>query len=228
MKGCKNCPAVHPHVRGVYGRTLVLQRHSERSIPTCVGFTRSSCTRRYDTTVHPHVRGVYKSWTAALSMYSGPSPRAWGLLVYDVSRVQLARSIPTCVGFTCSSAARAISFFGPSPRAWGLRTRRKGPDNGCRSIPTCVGFTFQWNSNSQLLPVHPHVRGVYSWAACSASSLAGPSPRAWGLPGPYDPKASDQRSIPTCVGFTQLSRISRWLAPVHPHVRGVYTIWICT
>ena len=71
--------AVHPHVRGVYTVSWISALGGigpsprawgllgdwyksvdvERSIPTCVGFTKDSRCDRSADAVHPHVRGVY-------------------------------------------------------------------------------------------------------------------------------------------------------------------------
>ena len=133
--------AVHPHVRGVYVTgtdirmgydgpsprawglriTATVSPRFQRSIPTCVGFTRRSIELVILRAVHPHVRGVYKSPVSPPRSSVGPSPRAWGLrrtpkgrwyrltvhphvrgvygLLYALMHLD-PRSIPTCVGFT--------------------------------------------------------------------------------------------------------------------------------
>ena len=92
---------VHPHARGVYDLTPIIntgitgpsprtwglrrlwdrQRHSFRSIPTHVGFTPGYGIGRCSPAVHPHARGVYVTDLATETIYDGPSPRTWGLLL---------------------------------------------------------------------------------------------------------------------------------------------------
>ena len=132
-----------------------------RFIPTCVGFmlgywvlmmipSGSSprawglCARppswRGSCSVHPHVRGAY--------------------VVKPKGRGQLARFIPTCVGFMSGRrrrsshwpvhphvrgvymviGSRRFSRLGSSPRAWGLSGTTTGITLVKRFIPTCVGF----------------------------------------------------------------------------------------
>ena len=159
--------------------------------------------------------------------FCGPSPRAWGLHRSGVNTLSVWRSIPTCVGFTPDRAQRP-SFVsvhphvrgvyekaaavgrvkrGPSPRAWGLRRRKAAP------VPHTA--------------VHPHVRGVYHRIHFRKIEFRGPSPRAWGLQVDRDPWEPSERSIPTCVGFTDQKTGSKRNALVHPHVRGVYGFVYC-
>ena len=153
--------SVHPHVRGDYGlpeEGLVitlgpsprawgllgrpgLRSVRRRSIPTCVGTTRTC--------------------TSCLCTPRGPSPRAWGLRCRSASGGVRRRSIPTCVGTTVSNDIvpkmltvhphvrgdyptpfpPRVGKRGPSPRAWGLLHRPHRGHRPARSIPTCVGTT---------------------------------------------------------------------------------------
>ena len=113
---------------------------------------------------------------------------------------------------------------GPSPRAWGLLQNHPTEHQPSRSIPTCVGFTSMPAETSPTAAVHPHVRGVYAKKSPSIVRIFGPSPRAWGLrPRPLW-RSRCWRSIPTCVGFTQPQGHRQKTHPVHPHVRGVYSL----
>ena len=114
-------------------------------------------------------------------------------------------------------------LIGPSPRAWGLRAYDDLKDGAVRSIPTCVGFTSCFILTASSTSVHPHVRGVYNSSKRFIEPVSGPSPRAWGLHGLNVRRAILGRSIPTCVGFTPARPFPKLSAPVHPHVRGVYT-----
>ena len=133
-----------------------------RFIPTCVGFmlgywvlmmipSGSSprawglCARppswRGSCSVHPHVRGAY--------------------VVKPKGRGQLARFIPTCVGFMQSAFGFQYIQNGSSPRAWGLFRPCENGEGAVRFIPTCVGFIHQVDRKS--------------------TDTDGSSPRAWGL-----------------------------------------------
>ena len=210
------------HMRGVYyvghadGDLVV------RPISTHVGFTVLDSIFLALSIVHPYVRGVYDSTKRKNNWRSSPSLRAWGLLNIE----------------------------------WQVT----GTD---RSISTYVRFMSWIMSILIRITVHPHTCGVYSSMLQSRAAFCGPSPRARGLrpaqrwschPHPharrvYDPewpcRLRQDRSIPTCVGFTVVSARTfrsfpgpsphtwglRWWwsrppghPPVHPHIRGVYDL----
>ena len=116
-------PPVHPHVRGEYiaARAAQLGQHGSsprawgihtraarphwpgRFIPTCVGNTNCFMLRDISATVHPHVRGEYGRCPWLISMTSGSSPRAWGILRQAAGSAKRYRFIPTCVGNTSST-----------------------------------------------------------------------------------------------------------------------------
>jgi len=174
-----------------------------RAIPTCVGTTGWPYRPPWPVPVHPHVRGDYGWLPSDRAAYSGPSPRAWGLLVVVVAGHHDHRAIPTCVGTTvhvplaiakkpghphvrgdyARRRAQLMLPSGPSPRAWGLRGHRRPGDVGKRAIPTCVGTTEGPRPVGGGGPGHPHVRGDYG-------PVLGSGPRA-------------RRAIPTCVGTTK-------------------------
>ena len=167
------------HMRGVYyvghadGDLVV------RPISTHVGFTVLDSIFLALSIVHPYVRGVYDSTKRKNNWRSSPSLRAWGLLNIE----------------------------------WQVT----GTD---RSISTYVRFMSWIMSILIRITVHPHTCGVYSSMLQSRAAFCGPSPRARGLrpaqrwschPHPharrvYDPewpcRLRQDRSIPTCVGFT--------------------------
>ena len=66
------------------------------------------------------------------------------------------------------------------------------------------------------------MRGVYTGCSSKIRCTDGPSPRAWGLRYKSLRHISHNWSIPTCVGFTPISRSNPFCLAVHPHVRGVY------
>ena len=131
---------------------------------------------------------------------------------------------------------------GPSPRAWGSQVNFPRAVSRIRSIPTCVGLTRRTRSATQPHAVHPHVRGAHAACSSAPSCHTGPSPRAWGSQHKEPHSQCGARSIPTCVGLTQATKVggsagrsiptcvgltsSRsapwWSGPVHPHVRGAH------
>ena len=104
--------------------------------------------------------------------------------VLDGPVSSLWRFIPTCVGYT-------------GRNAFSLLFRAD-----VRFIPTCVGYTAQSPGSPADVPVHPHVRGVYSDPRESAAGTDGSSPRAWGIQRRGKMPRRPYRFIPTCVGYT--------------------------
>ena len=237
-------PPVHPHVRGDYadmpGLVFWLVGPSPRawglltawtafakatrSIPTCVGTTTTPGLGYGISPVHPHVRGDYAPGLWHPPSHTGPSPRAWGLRGWFITRWGATPVHPHVRGDYIAGQYDGSGENGPSPRAWGLR----GPGRRTRGRGS----------------VHPHVRGDYGSSLIISGSLFGPSPRAWGLRHHERPKVYRSRSIPTCVGTTQLllealevlvrsiptcvgttpsSATRASSSSVHPHVRGDYT-----
>ena len=174
----------------------------------------------------------------------GPSPRAWGSRSGTARTRVPRRSIPTCVGLTSDEktptpgltvhphvrgahgdvVAAASPPAGPSPRAWGSLTRVHARVGGAWSIPTCVGLTTITFLRCSFRAVHPHVRGAHGERAVIFGYRRGPSPRAWGSPGPRCRGTGSPRSIPTCVGLTCCAGMAYAGIPVHPHVRGAHDV----
>ncbi len=179
---------------------------SLRSIPTCVGNTKTGAFPGFPGSVHPHVRGEYLSTHSFLYSFHGPSPRAWGIRKGKPPEVGACRSIPTCVGNT--------------------KTECCSPPTLARSIPTCVGNTVLGLYPALVAAVHPHVRGEYVDCPFIPSFTRGPSPRAWGILVDEFRRRALERSIPTCVGNTSGSHRGCRADPVHPHVRGEYRLRI--
>jgi len=75
-------------------------RESTRSIPTRVGNTLRRIFRAFSYPVHPHSRGEHSDSTSRSAAISGPSPLAWGTLVFPSGPGIGGRSIPTRVGNT--------------------------------------------------------------------------------------------------------------------------------
>ena len=168
------------------------------------------------------MRGVYLVLFRRRGRACGPSPRAWGLRSFQPKAIPRQRSIPTCVGFT-SKELEKYPKISVHPHVRGVYGEHVPPAHGhARSIPTCVGFTSASIYIRHISPVHPHVRGVYLPCHSKFVSTFGPSPRAWGLQRHHPDVPGRRRSIPTCVGFTQVRQICTYTPTVHPHVRGVY------
>ena len=217
------------------------------SIPTCVGLTSRHGFADAIPSVHPHVRGAHETPHSVASSVTGPSPRAWGSLPPPHLAATGRRSIPTCVGLTGVWWCRGRrSTVHPHVRGAHGDQRRASPRRR-GSIPTCVGLTLPESGQPPLASVHPHVRGAHQDQANGTLKAAvhphvrgahadhvyaraeadGPSPRAWGSPGGFPRAASGPRSIPTCVGLTEMPSPVRCSAAVHPHVRGAHPrrIW---
>src|SRR5690606_36898139 len=61
--------------------------------------------------------------------------------------------------------------------------------------------------------VHPHVRGAHHVHRALCEAGIGPSPRAWGSQTRPIPARPAERSIPTCVGLTELGIRRRTFPP---------------
>ena len=122
---CQPCqssgrPAVHPHVCGAYQRYFSVRISAggssprmwslhvwlkvspvfSRFIPTYVGLTKEGKFLFILSAVHPHVCGAYKTYSPISILFTGSSPRMWGLLSLSVFRHKIHRFIPTYVGLT--------------------------------------------------------------------------------------------------------------------------------
>ena len=131
---------VHPHVRGVYVKHLMMLLSRSGSSPRAWGLYANAalpiCAPRFI----PTCVGFMDLEAAMKAKPYGSSPRAWGLCFHlDHLRHNL-RFIPTCVGFmpyrigsqvsrSVHPHVRGVYFFraphrrrrlGSSPRAWGL------------------------------------------------------------------------------------------------------------
>ena len=93
-----------------------------------------------------------------------------------------------------------------------------------RFIPTCVGNTPGTICFVRGMPVHPHVRGEYLQRSGSGKRRGGSSPRAWGILFGCHEIIEALRFIPTCVGNTEWRGVESVSTPVHPHVRGEYSL----
>ena len=112
--------SVHPHMRGEYAPEdeppgglpgssphawgilsfVPLSSRIFRFIPTCVGNTSWTASRRKAATVHPHMRGEYATHAPQAMPEDGSSPHAWGIPPVGIAAGIKRRFIPTCVGNT--------------------------------------------------------------------------------------------------------------------------------
>ena len=192
--------------------------------------------------VHPHARGEYGALDRGTPLGTGSSPRAWGVCIPIRRRCPMGRFIPTRVGsifsrvFTPPRAtvhphARGEYYAaqllideqdGSSPRAWGVSIRVNVCQRNRRFIPTRVGSIAASALFRAFSSVHPHARGEYCSCALRCVSLAGSSPRAWGVWRKREERRRPWRFIPTRVGSMQYRFQQRARATVHPHARGEY------
>ena len=119
---------------------------------------------------------------------------------------------------------RAPANSGSSPHAWGIQILGRKLALDGRFIPTCVGNTHGSRRSRIYPPVHPHMRGEYSKDFRHALPEGGSSPHAWGIPIGKLMHDVDKRFIPTCVGNTSGRRPRKTPGPVHPHMRGEYSV----
>ena len=147
------------------------------------------------------MRGEYHHVHSHAVSEGGSSPHAWGILVCQLSKADVRRFIPTCVGNTgCAQAPQGLMlvhphmrgeyqhrarFFGrhdgSSPHAWGIRVSDGPDDLRRRFIPTCVGNTATSSSRWLMASVHPHMRGEYALKELRTMERRGSSPHAWGI-----------------------------------------------
>jgi len=131
-----------------------------RYTPTCVGKTRPSSDTDAGGSVHPHVRGENYVDERIRMTIGGTPPRAWGKHYILITRTQIIRYTPTCVGKTgCAKPTRSTTKVHPHVRGenysflflWQFLIRY---------TPTCVGKT--------QVSIYNRVR------------VRGTPPRAWG------------------------------------------------
>ena len=111
--------------------------------------------------------------------------------------------------------------FGSSPRVWGPRGGNLAEGHVVRFIPTGVGNTGGCPRWRRLLPVHPHGCGEHDVPTIVGSPATGSSPRVWGTRHRHLFNSGNGRFIPTGVGNTAASAISRACSRFIPtHVRN--------
>jgi len=152
-----------------------------RFIPTHVGNTGSSRSRRHRLSVHPHACGEHLIPKRSMPWMIGSSPRMWGTLKAGCPKDGIVRFIPTHVGNTdeirmseflfsvhphacgehSSHSSRVRSSAGSSPRMWGTRSNMNLVMLSTRFIPTHVGNTPGDAATSTIHTVHPHACGEH-------------------------------------------------------------------
>ena len=211
-------------------------------IPARAGFTHRRGVRRNRRVDHPRSRGVYSLVVCESVQLGGSSPLARGLREQlDWLRAAMG-IIPARAGFTKRWASpinllpdhpRSRGVYsagkktprkraGSSPLARGLRLPPSGGRHSRWIIPARAGFTsrpgLRWPGQGD----HPRSRGVYMSSRSCASSWAGSSPLARGLPRFCQPPFLRIRIIPARAGFTRARLVHRPRRQDHPRSRGVY------
>ena len=153
--------------------------------------------------VHPHLCGAYVVGMDAPPVVGGSSPPTWGIRL---------------------DSSTAFLKCGSSPHTWGIHRVRGQERAERRFIPTYVGHTRPRSRYHPHPPVHPHIRGAYAFASLRFLTIFGSSPHTWGILVTVPGALLHRRFIPTYVGHT--STVCRWASetPVHPHIRGAYSI----
>ena len=112
--------------------------------------------------------------------------------------------------------------YGSPPHAWGIPARFHQRRAARRFTPTCVGNTWPWRWSRWPPPVHPHMRGEYSFLDGLKDGLGGSPPHAWGILAVFRYHFTSSRFTPTCVGNTRAGSTPMRITSVHPHMRGEY------
>ncbi len=207
----------YPHLRGEHSSEASTSPARCGPSPRAWGARRSHRPSASSEPDHPHVRGEHRACTLVVKP-EPDHPHVRG--EHDAVLVELAReqrTIPTCVGSTDVCAASARLGRGPSPRAWGAQAAadevrvRVGPS------PRAWGARGQRLRPAAVRADHPHVRGEHGPRLLQRASRAdhphvrGEHARVVSAPG-------SRRTIPTCVGSTEVHVSSR--APCGPSPRA--------
>ena len=193
----------HPRSRGVYYRSLAIQRAYRGSSPLARGLRTPRRSAHPSLRIIPARAGFTVKWTPA--RYSSPDhPRSRG--VYE-SKLPGASSTP-----------------GSSPLARGLRRVNVERPVAGRIIPARAGFTKRKRFTRFVCPDHPRSRGVYSGRSVPWRPFGGSSPLARGLRARLRRRSRSRRIIPARAGFTVPFVGDGGGRADHPRSRGVYVI----
>ena len=192
-------------------------------IPARAGFTAAVRPGSVTSRDHPRSRGVYAAGGQYVTVPSGSSPLARGLLGRIAAQTPLIGIIPARAGFTrCHHGPRLthadhprsrgvylrpnrVRHFptGSSPLARGLRRVLYGSLHSAGIIPARAGFTRASPTSLTTRPDHPRSRGVYALTFPSLRTWAGSSPLARGLHLVESQEDWDKGIIPARAGFTR-------------------------
>ena len=191
---------------------------------------------------HPRSRGVYCGASRRVSLASGSSPLARGLLGVLRGSSDRPGIIPARAGFTSGVSSglaakrdhprsRGVYMVpavntapnpGSSPLARGLPGRLVVRRLGVRIIPARAGFTACAWFQVVMIADHPRSRGVYLSRRRMRRMLRGSSPLARGLPHCTAPYTCSRGIIPARAGFTGGAPAESDGPGDHPRSRGVY------
>ena len=257
-------PQDHPRSRGVYPRRadtttgitgssplarglrgpLDEERVAVRIIPARAGFTPAGHYLLVRTRDHPRSRGVYTKFMLYLTVESGSSPLARGLLHTAIYVILTSWIIPARAGFTAPTtspgssgadhprsrgvypppARSSATPTGSSPLARGLLTPRPATRPTGRIIPARAGFTTPDPRHRPRPRDHPRSRGVYTWRNWMRKAAEGSSPLARGLPRRSGSAGGGSWIIPARAGFTAHVDSPPCGRGDHPRSRGVYSV----
>ena len=185
--------------------------------------------------------GVLHRAGDGLSRQRGSSPRVRGFALAGLRVAQVARFIPACAGFCCTSPVREAGsgvhprvcgvlkqqaaglqqLPGSSPRVRGfaLPLGKRNMVNGF--IPACAGFCPSSPAVRAPSRVHPRVCGVLAGRWARSRCGKGSSPRVRGFVCPASHRILRKRFIPACAGFWRKGKSKCRTKKVHPRVCGV-------
>ena len=131
----------------------------------------------------------------------------------------IARTIPTRVGKTLRAWPSAVlSADHPHTRGENWPCGYSSPRR--TDHPHTRGENFIVVYIPPFLPDHPHTRGENERWSENSRAWFGPSPHAWGKLARSRRGIFEQRTIPTRVGKTFISKATKPPSPDHPHTRG--------
>ena len=170
------------------------------------------------------MRGEYDFRLVVLDTLDGSPPHAWGIPRQCRAGVRHLRFTPTCVGNT----ATYYGWHPPEP----VHPHMRGEygcqflmvSTACGSPPHAWGILADYGCENPLLRFTPTCVGNTSIQKFLLSLFIGSPPHAWGIPDAEMVQADCDGFTPTCVGNTSgISSECTWV-PVHPHMRGEYSI----
>ena len=228
-----------PRARGIQ-ETRSMTRSEPGSIPASAGNPRRWRRRSCSGAVHPRERGESSTAVQRSGAFTGPSPRARGILQRHGPLRRPRRSIPASAGNPSRPGAPARSTRvhprergesvqgrngrelaeGPSPRARGIRPSGRDDRHRAGSIPASAGNPPRGFLHPFFLWVHPRERGESWCTSRTCAARRGPSPRARGIRHLHPSGRGVRRSIPASAGNPPARRSRPCRGRVHPRERG--------